>query len=322
MWTINNHYIHQAHNLFLQLYVIILICIKCFKSVLHFSWKILHFYHSCLEKLYQLLLYTLNIFCGSLEMTRRLQYQLEVTLAMADSFFFFQSIRQGLADIGVCWDQEGRRCLGGFLVPWGLRLHQHPWRPLTAGPRGGPQPVQIGEVPHPGGHSGQSALHLTTVFFPPCMNLFEPRVKRCSLFLWPLKVAARGLDISNVKHVINFDLPSDIEEYVHRIGRTGRVGNLGEASWSKRWQSHPANSKRLSTAGSRASAGLATSFFNDKNGNITKDLLDILVEAKQEVPSWLESLAYEHQHKSSNRGRSKRWAVPYWLTVLLWRQRQ
>lgn len=52
--------------------------------------------------------------------------------------------------------------------------------------------------------------------------------------------------------------------------------------------------------------GLATSFFNDKNGNITKDLLDILGEAKQEIPSWLESLAYEHQHKSSNRGRSKR----------------
>ena len=42
-----------------------------------------------------------------------------------------------------------------------------------------------------------------------------------------LQVAARGLDISNVKHVINFDLPSDVEEYVHRIGRTGRVGNLG-----------------------------------------------------------------------------------------------
>ena len=41
-------------------------------------------------------------------------------------------------------------------------------------------------------------------------------------------MAARGLDIPNVKHVINFDLPGDIEEYVHRIGRTGRVGNLGE----------------------------------------------------------------------------------------------
>lgn len=53
--------------------------------------------------------------------------------------------------------------------------------------------------------------------------------------------------------------------------------------------------------------GLATSFFNDKNSNITKDLLDILVEAKQEVPSWLESLGYENQHKgNTGRGRSKR----------------
>ncbi|XP_067371444.1 DEAD-box helicase 3 X-linked a isoform X5 [Channa argus] len=105
------------------------------------------------------------------------------------------------------------------------------------------------------------------------------RSGRCPILV-ATAVAARGLDISNVKHVINFDLPSDIEEYVHRIGRTGRVGNLG----------------------------LATSFFNDKNSNITKDLLDILVEAKQEVPSWLESLAYEHQHKSSTRGRSKRFS--------------
>ncbi|XP_077946599.1 DEAD-box helicase 3 X-linked a isoform X9 [Gasterosteus aculeatus] len=105
--------------------------------------------------------------------------------------------------------------------------------------------------------------------------LHQFRSGRCPILV-ATAVAARGLDISNVKHVINFDLPSDIEEYVHRIGRTGRVGNLG----------------------------LATSFFNDKNSNITKDLLDILVEAKQEVPSWLESLAYEHQHKSTTRGRS------------------
>ncbi|KAM6979387.1 DEAD-box helicase 3 X-linked a isoform 8-T8 [Tautogolabrus adspersus] len=109
--------------------------------------------------------------------------------------------------------------------------------------------------------------------------LHQFRSGRCPILV-ATAVAARGLDISNVKHVINFDLPSDIEEYVHRIGRTGRVGNLG----------------------------LATSFFNDKNSNITKDLLDILVEAKQEVPSWLESLAYEHQHKSNTRGRSKRFS--------------
>ncbi|XP_069035181.1 DEAD-box helicase 3 X-linked a isoform X9 [Lepisosteus oculatus] len=109
--------------------------------------------------------------------------------------------------------------------------------------------------------------------------LHQFRSGRCPILV-ATAVAARGLDISNVKHVINFDLPSDIEEYVHRIGRTGRVGNLG----------------------------LATSFFNEKNSNITKDLLDILVEAKQEVPSWLESLAYEQQHKSSSRGRSKRFS--------------
>lgn len=43
-------------------------------------------------------------------------------------------------------------------------------------------------------------------------------------------VAARGLDIPNVKHVINYDLPSEKDEYVHRIGRTGRCGNLGKAT--------------------------------------------------------------------------------------------
>ncbi|MFC7392796.1 DEAD/DEAH box helicase [Scopulibacillus cellulosilyticus] len=42
-------------------------------------------------------------------------------------------------------------------------------------------------------------------------------------------VAARGLDISNVTHVYNFDLPQDPESYVHRIGRTGRAGKKGLA---------------------------------------------------------------------------------------------
>jgi len=43
-------------------------------------------------------------------------------------------------------------------------------------------------------------------------------------------VAARGLDIAGVNHVINFEMPSSIEEYVHRIGRTGRCGNTGRAT--------------------------------------------------------------------------------------------
>lgn len=42
-------------------------------------------------------------------------------------------------------------------------------------------------------------------------------------------VAARGLDVERVSHVINFDIPYDSESYVHRIGRTGRAGRSGEA---------------------------------------------------------------------------------------------
>ncbi|KAH9992770.1 P-loop containing nucleoside triphosphate hydrolase protein [Russula compacta] len=78
-------------------------------------------------------------------------------------------------------------------------------------------------------------------------------------------VAARGLDIPNVTHVINYDLPSDIDDYVHRIGRTGRAGNTG----------------------------LSTAFFNRGNKNIVRDLLELLREANQEIPPWLESVAHE-----------------------------
>ncbi len=42
-------------------------------------------------------------------------------------------------------------------------------------------------------------------------------------------VAARGLDIEDLPLVVNFDLPIVAEDYIHRIGRTGRAGNTGEA---------------------------------------------------------------------------------------------
>ena len=42
-------------------------------------------------------------------------------------------------------------------------------------------------------------------------------------------IAARGLDIPLLPHVVNFELPNIPEDYVHRIGRTGRAGSNGEA---------------------------------------------------------------------------------------------
>jgi ATP-dependent RNA helicase DDX3X len=72
-------------------------------------------------------------------------------------------------------------------------------------------------------------------------------------------VAARGLDISNVKIVINFDVPNDIDDYVHRIGRTGRAGTCGEA----------------------------ISFFNDKNRPVANELLNLLRETQQQIPDFM-----------------------------------
>ncbi|KAI8067580.1 P-loop containing nucleoside triphosphate hydrolase protein [Gongronella butleri] len=89
-------------------------------------------------------------------------------------------------------------------------------------------------------------------------------------------VAARGLDIPNVTHVISYDLPTDVDDYVHRIGRTGRAGNTG----------------------------LATAFFNRNNKNIARDLVSLLKEAKQPVPSWLESIVRESQ-QGGGRGRGR-----------------
>lgn len=69
------------------------------------------------------------------------------------------------------------------------------------------------------------------------MNEFERGLHKV---LVTTDVASRGLDIANVSHVINFDMPKHAEEYVHRIGRTGRAGQQGKAIsfvGPKDWQS-------------------------------------------------------------------------------------
>jgi len=42
-------------------------------------------------------------------------------------------------------------------------------------------------------------------------------------------VAARGIDVDNITHVINYQIPLSYESYLHRVGRTGRAGKLGKA---------------------------------------------------------------------------------------------
>jgi ATP-dependent RNA helicase DDX3X len=87
-------------------------------------------------------------------------------------------------------------------------------------------------------------------------------------------VAARGLDIPHVSHVVNFDLPNDIDDYVHRIGRTGRAGK----------------------------SGLATAFFNENNASMARALSELMQESNQEVPSWLSRFAA----RSFGGGRNRR----------------
>jgi ATP-dependent RNA helicase DDX3X len=90
-------------------------------------------------------------------------------------------------------------------------------------------------------------------------------------------VAARGLDIPNVTHVVNYDLPSDIDDYVHRIGRTGRAGNTG----------------------------ISTAFFNRSNKNIVRELVELLREANQNIPQWLEAVLAETTYGTASFGRGR-----------------
>ncbi|XP_014251014.1 ATP-dependent RNA helicase abstrakt [Cimex lectularius] len=81
-------------------------------------------------------------------------------------------------------------------------------------------------------------------------------------------VASKGLDFQDIQHVINYDMPDDVENYVHRIGRTGRSGKTG----------------------------LATTFINKANDeSVLLDLKHLLIEAKQKVPPFLAELQSESE---------------------------
>merc|ERR1711865_282318 len=75
-------------------------------------------------------------------------------------------------------------------------------------------------------------------------------------------VAARGLDVKDITLVINYDFPNGIEDYVHRIGRTGRAG----------------------------AKGASHTFFTSNNAKQSRDLVRVLSEANQPVPHELQAL--------------------------------
>jgi len=93
-------------------------------------------------------------------------------------------------------------------------------------------------------------------------------------------VASKGLDFPDIQHVINYDMPDEIENYVHRIGRTGRCGKTG----------------------------IATTFINkNQSESILLDLKHLLQEAKQRIPPVLmvraRGAARRAAHRAAHRGR-------------------
>ena len=75
-------------------------------------------------------------------------------------------------------------------------------------------------------------------------------------------MAARGLDVKDVQLVANFDFPNNMEDYIHRVGRTGRAG----------------------------AKGYAISFFTSKHARLSRELCKILEESGNVVPPQLRTL--------------------------------
>lgn len=96
------------------------------------------------------------------------------------------------------------------------------------------------------------------------------------LFFVSISVAARGLDVDDIRIVVNFDFPKEMESYIHRVGRTGRAGKKG----------------------------LAVSFFvPEKNGRLARELIEILNRSRQVIPPQLQALASFSGGGGGGRGR-------------------
>merc|ERR1719471_1156560 len=98
---------------------------------------------------------------------------------------------------------------------------------------------------------------------------------RCSIMI-ATDVASRGIHVDDITCVVNYDFPGNIEDYVHRIGRTGRAGK----------------------------SGIAISFFDPSvDGRKAGKLISILENANQEIPPELRKIAMQNQNQGGGRRR-------------------
>lgn len=92
------------------------------------------------------------------------------------------------------------------------------------------------------------------------------------------EVMARGMDFKGVREVINYDFPTSVQSYVHRIGRTGRAGREGKA----------------------------VTFFTDDDGPYLKSIANVLLQSGSSVPDWLLKLPRPSKIKRRAMGRIQR----------------
>ncbi|KAM5128103.1 DEAD box protein 53 [Callospermophilus lateralis] len=95
-------------------------------------------------------------------------------------------------------------------------------------------------------------------------------------------LASRGLDVDDITHVYNYDFPRNIEEYVHRVGRTGRAGKTG----------------------------ISITLFTKSDSKTANELIKILKRASQSIPEDLATMAEEyqlHEQKKDTERRSRKY---------------
>ncbi|KAF2154596.1 P-loop containing nucleoside triphosphate hydrolase protein [Myriangium duriaei CBS 260.36] len=98
--------------------------------------------------------------------------------------------------------------------------------------------------------------------------------------MFATSVAARGLDVKQLTLVVNYDVPSHLEDYVHRAGRTGRAGNLGTA----------------------------VTFITPEQGRFSLDIVKALKQSETPVPEDLQNMADKFWNKVKE-GSEKRWGA-------------